>query len=382
GTNGLYGSAPLADQSKCPPGTGPSNGGNSKCGAGAVGINNLWRDLDKHGGEIGAGANPIWHVLNLENGIAGDYAASYGAPTTLNGSYTRHFDPTTKVEWWWNNTTKTFLSGDADQATTAKANYVADNGIGGVMIWELAGDYGYNQAKGQYEMGSTLVDILHTRLSASQPYDAAKANVAMPTKAIKLDVKFTEFALGDNNYPINPKVTFTNNSATAIPAGATITFDTGTSDTGALGEQGGWGITKLSSDHTGSNVGGLKGDFHTYSLKVPAGGIPAGGSVWTKFSWRLPMTQISNLRVTVGDQTFATLYDLPRGVTVVEPSAGTTPGGGTGGTGSCTVAAWSASAVYTGGAKVSHGGSVYTAKWWTQGDTPGTNAVWGEGARC
>src|SRR5690606_37235510 len=117
-----------------------------------------------------------------EKGITGDYAASYGAPTTLTGTYTRHFDPTTKVEWWWNNTTKTFLSGDADKATAAKADYVANNGIGGIMIWELAGDYSYNEAKGQYEMGSTLVEMLHARLSASQPYDAAKANVAMPTK--------------------------------------------------------------------------------------------------------------------------------------------------------------------------------------------------------
>ncbi|GAA1506489.1 chitinase [Agromyces terreus] len=383
GTNGLYGKAPLADQTKCPPGTGPTLGGTSKCGAGAVGINNLWHDLDKTGAEVGAGANPIWHVLNLQKGIAGDYAASYGAPTTLTGTYTHHFDAVTKTEWWWNATTKTFLSGDADQAITAKADYIADNGIGGAMIWELAGDYSYNAQKGQYEMGSDLVGILHDKLAASQPYDASKANVAMPTKAIDLQVKYSEFALGDNNYPINPRVTFVNNSKTAIPAGATITFDTATSDTGAMGEQNGWGITKVSSDHTGSNVGGLKGDFHTYTLKVPSGGIPANGTAYTKLSWRLPMSEMSNLRVKIGSETYATLYDLPRNATVVEPGgAGGGTGGGTGGTGTCDAAAWSATSVYTGGQQVSYQGSEYTAKWWTQGDTPGKNGVWGDPAAC
>ncbi|GAA4607883.1 chitin-binding protein [Actinoplanes octamycinicus] len=59
--------------------------------------------------------------------------------------------------------------------------------------------------------------------------------------------------------------------------------------------------------------------------------------------------------------------------------------GGTGGgggpttpppTGDCTTA-WSASAVYTGGATVSHAGHNWTARWWTQGEEPGTAGQWG-----
>lgn len=45
-------------------------------------------------------------------------------------------------------------------------------------------------------------------------------------------------------------------------------------------------------------------------------------------------------------------------------------------------AAWSSSAVYTGGAKVSLNGNEYTAKWWTQGDRPGTNSVWELSGTC
>ena len=39
--------------------------------------------------------------------------------------------------------------------------------------------------------------------------------------------------------------------------------------------------------------------------------------------------------------------------------------------------AWSSSAVYTGGANVSHRGRAYTARWWTQGEEPGTTGEWG-----
>ncbi|MFJ3925974.1 glycoside hydrolase family 19 protein [Streptomyces sp. NPDC090022] len=39
--------------------------------------------------------------------------------------------------------------------------------------------------------------------------------------------------------------------------------------------------------------------------------------------------------------------------------------------------AWSSSAVYTGGMTASYGGHNWQAKWWTQGETPGTTGQWG-----
>lgn len=39
--------------------------------------------------------------------------------------------------------------------------------------------------------------------------------------------------------------------------------------------------------------------------------------------------------------------------------------------------AWATSAVYTGGTNVSYGGRNWQAKWWTQGETPGTTGQWG-----
>ncbi|MFF7245977.1 carbohydrate-binding protein, partial [Embleya sp. NPDC008237] len=50
--------------------------------------------------------------------------------------------------------------------------------------------------------------------------------------------------------------------------------------------------------------------------------------------------------------------------------------GGTG-PGTCTAPAWNADSVYTNGSVVSHQGHTYRAKWWTQGEVPGTTGQWG-----
>jgi hypothetical protein len=57
-------------------------------------------------------------------------------------------------------------------------------------------------------------------------------------------------------------------------------------------------------------------------------------------------------------------------------TGGTTSGGTTGGT-TCTTASWSSSQVYTGGNTVSWEGHNWQAKWWTQGEEPGTTGEWG-----
>lgn len=51
--------------------------------------------------------------------------------------------------------------------------------------------------------------------------------------------------------------------------------------------------------------------------------------------------------------------------------------------GSCTAAAWVSSTAYTGGQEVSYNGHTWTAKWWTQNDTPGGPAgVWTDDGPC
>jgi chitinase len=66
-------------------------------------------------------------------------------------------------------------------------------------------------------------------------------------------------------------------------------------------------------------------------------------------------------------------------------SPSTSPSTGpTGGTGSCSAPAWVSTTAYTGGAVVSYNSHQWTAKWWTQGDTPGNNSqgVWTDNGAC
>ncbi|MHC0433188.1 chitinase C-terminal domain-containing protein [Streptomyces sp. O3] len=376
GTDGLWGKAASTD---CPAGSGLT-----KCGDGASGIDNLWHDKDENGQESPAGSNPMWHAKNLEKGIVGDYVTDYGFPadTTLTGDYARKYDATLVAPWLWNAEKKVFLSTEDEQSVAAKADYVVDSGLGGTMVWELAGDYGWNAAKGQYEMGDTLTTAMYEKFKSAAPYGAQRATTPMPTEAVDIEVGFGDFPLGDSNYPISPKLTITNHTQTTLPGGTEFQFDYATSAPANAKDQSGFGTEIIRSDHTGDNVGGLKGDYHRVSLKLPGWqSLAPGDSVQLDFVYYLPVSTPSNWTVSFGGDTYALAGDLARGTTVVEPGdgngGGDGGGDGGGGGGECADPAWNATDVYNGGSVVSHGGHSWKAKWWTQGDEPGTTGEWG-----
>ncbi|MFI9820115.1 chitinase C-terminal domain-containing protein [Streptomyces sp. NPDC052013] len=373
GTDGLWGRAPSTN---CPAGSGLT-----KCGDGATGIDNLWHDLDTGGKESPAGSNPMWHAKNLEKGVIGDYVTDYGFPadTKLTGTYARRYDSTLVAPWLWNAEKKVFLSTEDEQSVKAKADYVVDRGIGGTMVWELAGDYDWNAAEGQYEPGSTLTTAMYEKFKSASPYGATRATTPLPGEAVKIDVEFGQFPLGDSNYPISPKLKITNNTSATLPGGTEFQFDYGTSAPGNAKDQSGFGTTVIRSDHTGGNVGGLKGDHHRVSLKLPSWqSLAPGASVQLDFVYYLPVSTPSNWTVTFGGRTYALAGDLARGTTVAEPGGGTpTDPPTTPPPGDCEAAAWNASTEYGGGSVVSHKGRTWKAQWWTKGEEPGTTGEWG-----
>jgi chitinase len=65
------------------------------------------------------------------------------------------------------------------------------------------------------------------------------------------------------------------------------------------------------------------------------------------------------------------------------PTTPTTSASSTSGGGTCTAAAWNSQTAYNGGAVVSYNGHKWTAKWWTEADTPGGAAgVWVDNGPC
>ncbi|KAI8064696.1 glycoside hydrolase superfamily [Gongronella butleri] len=85
---------------------------------------------------------------------------------------------------------------------------------------------------------------------------------------------------------------------------------------------------------------------------------------------------------TTSSQTTTTTFTTTSTTTASTTSSSSPTSTGTGG--ACAgVSAWSASTSYTTGSKVTYSGSLWQAKWWTYGDTPGGSAgVWAKQGAC
>ncbi|WP_346839168.1 glycosyl hydrolase family 18 protein [Microbulbifer sp. SAOS-129_SWC] len=386
GDYGLGGSASLPVQSDCPEGT----GGASDCGNGAVGIDNIWHDLDTSGNEMGAGSNPMWHAKNLENGILGSYLASYGldpandTQDALVGTYSRHYDSVAEAPWLWNDSKKVFLSTEDEESMAAKAQYVADQGIGGIMFWELAGDYDWDASRGsngEYYMGSTLTSIAYDTFKSASAYREKRSDRAVPAEAVDIQMTVDGFKLGDQNYPLNPKLTITNNTGAEIPGGTVFEFDMPTSTSDTVSDQSGAGLSVIESGANagGGNVGGAQHEFHRVRFSLPSWQNLADGASWDMtLNYYLPVSGPQAYTATINGTTYALAFEHPELPLADLSSSGT---GGTGGS-SCSAAgvdtsnlvtypAWPAGDHADGGQQIIYNGSVYEANWWTN-SVPGT----------
>ena len=312
GTNGLWGKSV---GSNCPTGV-------TGCGNGAVGIDNIWHDLDEQGKELGGGGNPLWHAKNLERNQAGTYIASYGlTPSTdvddrLSGSYVRYYDATLVAPWLWNAQKGVFLSTEDETSVQKKAQWIIDRGIGGAMIWELAGDYDWNAARnngqGEYFIGSTLTRVFNTAFKTATQYGNKRSTQAAPIGAIDLKFELLDYKLGDANYPINPNLKITNNSSFAIPGGTEFQFDIPTSTPNTMADQSGFGLKVITSGHTGNNIGGLKGDLHRVSVKLPSwSSLAPGASTTLAVVYYLPISGPTNFSVTINGKPYAIRSEQP-----------------------------------------------------------------------
>ncbi len=79
-------------------------------------------------------------------------------------------------------------------------------------------------------------------------------------------------------------------------------------------------------------MGGLKGDYHRTSFKLPSWqSLAPGASLSFDLVYYLPTSTPSNWTVSFGGKSYSLAGDLARGTKIVEPGDGTS--GGTGGTG-------------------------------------------------
>jgi chitodextrinase len=384
GSSGLWGTS---TKSGCEPGTDIKR----PCGDGALGIDNIWHDTANGGGELGSGTNPMWHAKNLQANVLPAYAKNVGLTPdtdpadTLTGTYTRQWDATTRTAWLWNDSKKTFLSTEDEQSVDAVTDYVKASGAGGVMMWELSGDYACPDAITAARpcgMGYTLTTRLRDRLADATAYGASRnagSTVTPPASALDLTVDLVKYPTETANmWPVQPTLRVTNNTGVTIGGGkdTVLSFDLPTSAP-ALVKDGNWqtgdqcGLWKVRAGHTGPNATtGLSGSFHRVTATLDyCQIIPAGKTLDLPIIYYIPATGPVNVTFQAGGGTYSTTGENLRGATKTTPSAG-----------GCSAAAWDTTKVYDPSTQtvenvtVKYNGKVWRAKWWTQGNVPGTGA--------
>jgi chitinase len=134
----------------------------------------------------------------------------------------------------------------------------------------------------------------------------------VPATALAVTVEAINFPVGDSNYPINPTLRVVNHGAKALPGGSVLEFDLPTSAPAQVTTWSGETIQVLSVGHSGSNVGGLKGDFNRVAIALPSWKTLNQGDVWDiSLVYYLPVSGPANYTVTVAGVRYALTQEHP-----------------------------------------------------------------------
>lgn len=102
------------------------------------------------------GAGPRQNGLFQPGQPLGEYAGNYHyLIERMQRGFTRHWDESAQAPWLYHPGEQIFITYDDPQSLAAKAEYIKQNGLGGVMFWELTGD----------DEQSSLLNTLHDRLA-------------------------------------------------------------------------------------------------------------------------------------------------------------------------------------------------------------------------
>jgi chitinase len=155
-----------------------------------------------------------------------------------------------------------------------------------------------------------------------------------------------------------------------------------TSGTCSSVPQGAWDFTKYTARFAGATP--PTNPPPTTGPPTP----PPGGGSCTAPTWNSSAVYTGGQQVSYKGHTWTAKWwtqgETPGAADVWADQGACSGGGTTPPPGQCTLPAWNSSTAYTGGQQVSYGGHTWTAKWWTQGDVPGANSqnVWTDNGSC
>ncbi|MEJ2766420.1 glycosyl hydrolase family 18 protein [Photobacterium sp. MCCC 1A19761] len=297
---------------------------------------------------------------------------------------------------------KYFLSYDDVQAIEKKAQYIVDNQLGGVIVWQAHGDI---ECKGTFinrgprlkectQLSSPLAEAIDRVFSAGTVPNAApvltvpaaqNANagqvISFVVSATDADADPLMFTAANATVVENGDGTATvtyqaPNTATDLQAVVTVTVSDGRKQvvkdvvvnvkgSGDVGNT----APVLSAPATATVASGQQvvisvtaddanGDALTYTASSGTVGATATGADITFTAPAVTADTNVDLVITVSDG-----QATASATVVVTVTADALP-------------VWDANQVYVGGDVVVYNGMKYKAKWWTRGEQPGTSDVW------
>lgn len=309
----------------------------------ATGQDNIWHDKDANNTETPAGANPLWHVLNLMK---------------KDSNYQKYWDPAGRVPYVWNEQTKTFLTFEDEQSIQERINFVEENNLGGVLIWVMHGDYDYDEAAQEYTVGDTLTTMLHDQLT-QLPAALVTSDVDLDQPALDFDVDFGgKYDHPNYYYSIN----VTNHTGAPLK-GWTLSFDLPKSAIFGSSYGGGPAVITDAKDP----------NFVTVTLSSPSWqALNDGETAKLEGAIKLNFAGVKNYKLNGKSMKSEVEKEIARlerlGVTVperpVEPEPPTEPETPE------LQDTYDNTKVYNTGDIVIYQGITYSARWWVQGTAP------------
>ncbi len=247
--------------------------------------------------------------------------------------WTDHWDSIAQVPYMTNG--NYFLSYDNPRSIAAKAQYVKDNNLAGVIVWNVFGDM----------LNMTTGNVAKSKLIYCP-------NTTEPLVNTINQVFASGSSSSGNKAPV-VSLTAPSNSAT-FTAPASITLTASASDSDGT-------IAKVAFYNGGTLLTTLTSSPYMYSWTNVAAGTYNLTAVATDNSGTSRTSSIITITVNASGGTDTT-------------GTGGNTGGNTG-SGNCSaIATWSATQVYTGGMQAVFNNNLYTANYWTQGNEPDLNS--------
>ncbi|MCC4799414.1 chitinase [Enterovibrio norvegicus] len=302
---------------------------------------------------------------------------------------------------------KYFLSYDDEEAIRKKAEYVVNNDLGGIIVWQVHGDI---QCEGTFiNHGSKLKECTNLKSPLAQQIDDVFSANVLPNEAPVISVPGAQAA--DSGQVISFAVSAKDADGDALSFSATgaDVLDNG-DGTATVTYKAPNTATDLTDTITVTVTDGKKSDVASVTVNVKGSGVVentspvltvpasvsvnAGESVDISVSASdaegdaLTFTASEGVVAQNGDSAIVTVTapasDKDSVISVVvtvtdgsDADSATVTVNVKGDTGP-TDSTWDANKVYNTGDNVIHNGVEFTAKWWTKGEEPGKASVWAE----